>query len=140
MTYRKLAFWRHKAPNHVIHGNRSTLGLHRHFQPAKGDPICLPHAPARFPHMSGRIAEVTEDPLRPQRAPYSMRSQTPCRNSLAHGHAPTTMMEMSDTTMVIMVVTMVVVATGISITIIITVRMFLLHHRFFSGCWKEDTA
>jgi hypothetical protein len=48
------------------------------------------------------------------------------------------MMEISETTMVIMVATLVVVATGISMTIIITVRMFLLHHRFFSG--KEDTA
>jgi hypothetical protein len=27
-----------------------------------------------------------------------------------------------------------VVATGMSRMIIITVRMFLLHHRFFSGC------
>jgi hypothetical protein len=42
----------------------------------------------------------------------------------------TTTMEMSDTTMI----TMVVVATGMSRMIIITVRMFLLHHRFFSGC------
>jgi hypothetical protein len=80
--------------------------------------------------MSGRIAEVTADPLRLQRAPYPARSQKPCRNSLAREHAPTTTMEMSDTTMI----TMVVVATGMSWMIIIPVRMFLLHHRFFSGC------
>jgi hypothetical protein len=47
---------------------------------------------------------------------------------------PTTTMEMSDTTMITMVVTKVVVATGMSRMIIITVRMFLLHDRFFSGC------
>jgi hypothetical protein len=49
----------------------------------------------------------------------------------------TTTMEMSDTTMITMitmVVTKVVVATGMSRMIIITVRMFLLHDRFFSGC------
>ena len=46
---------------------------------------------------------------------------------------PTTTMEISDTTMITMVVTK-VVATGMSRMIIITVRMFLLHHRFFSGC------
>jgi hypothetical protein len=40
---------------------------------------------------------------------------------------------MSDTTMITTVVTKVVVATGMS-RMIITVRMFLLHHRFFSGC------
>ena len=43
-------------------------------------------------------------------------------------------MEMSDTTMITMVVTKVVVATGMSRMIIVTVPMFLLHHRFFSGC------
>jgi hypothetical protein len=47
---------------------------------------------------------------------------------------PTTTMEMSDTTMINMVVIKVVVATGMSRMIIITVRMFLLHYRFFSGC------
>jgi hypothetical protein len=47
---------------------------------------------------------------------------------------PTTTMEMSDTTMITMAVTKVVVATGMSRMMIITVRMFLLHHRFFSGC------
>jgi hypothetical protein len=47
---------------------------------------------------------------------------------------PTTTMEMSDTTMITMVLTKVVVATGMSRMIIITVRMFLLHDRFFSGC------
>lgn len=47
---------------------------------------------------------------------------------------PTAAMEMSDTTMITMAVTKVVVATGMSRMIIITVRMFLLHYRFFSGC------
>jgi len=46
-------------------------------------------------------------------------------------------MEMSDTTMITMVVTKVVVATGMSRMIIITVRMFLLHHRFFSGARRK---
>lgn len=46
---------------------------------------------------------------------------------------PTTTMEISDTTMITMVVTK-VVATGMSRMIIITVRMFLLHQRFFSEC------
>jgi len=40
-------------------------------------------------------------------------------------------MEMSDTTMITMVVTKVVVATGMSRMMNIPVRMFLLHHRFF---------
>jgi hypothetical protein len=43
----------------------------------------------------------------------------------------TTTMEMSDTTMITMAVTKVVVATGMSRMMIITVRIFLLHHRFF---------
>jgi hypothetical protein len=45
MTYRKATFWRHKAPTQDIHWNRNTLGLHHHFQPAKGDPLGLPTRP-----------------------------------------------------------------------------------------------
>jgi hypothetical protein len=65
MTYRKLAFWRHKAPKQNIHGDHSRRGLHRHFQPANGDPPALPHTPTGLLHMSGRIAEVTVDLRRP---------------------------------------------------------------------------
>jgi hypothetical protein len=84
--------------------------------------------------MSGRIAEVTADPFghnarRIQRDRKSL-AETRWRTNMP----PTTTMEMSDTTMITMVVTKVVVATGMSRMIIITVRMFLLHHRFFSGC------
>jgi hypothetical protein len=134
MTYRKLAFWCHKAPKQNIHGDHSPLDLHRHFQPANGDPLALRHAPTGLLHMSGRIAEVTADPFghntrRIQRDRKSL-AETRWRTNMP----PTTTMEMSDTTMITMVVTKVVVATGMSRMIIITVRMFQLHDRFFSGC------
>jgi hypothetical protein len=96
--------------------------------------LALPHAPIGLLHMSGRIAEVTADPLRQQRAPYPARSQSLAETRWRTNMPPTITMEMSDTTMITMVVTKVVVATGMSRMIIITVRMFLLHHRFISGC------
>ena len=68
MTYHKAVFWCHKAPTQDIHWNRNTLGLHRHFRPAKRDPLGLPHTSTGLLQTSAGLAETTVDPRALQRA------------------------------------------------------------------------
>jgi hypothetical protein len=67
MTFHKAAFWRHKAPKRIYTG-RNTLGLHHHFQPAKGDPLSLPQTSTGLLHTSGPVRSTCRtagDPFGP---------------------------------------------------------------------------
>ena len=135
MINRKQAFGRHKAPKQNIRGDRSSAvastanfsqptairllsATRAHWSPAHVRSNCRSNRRPPFGHNARRI----------QRDRKSL-AETRWRTNMP----PTTTMEISDTTMITMVVTK-VVATGMSRMIIITVRMFLLHQRFFSEC------
>src|SRR5450631_895372 len=87
MSYRKLAFWRHKVPKQNIHGDHSPAWPLPPFSASQRQSACSPpRAPIGLLHMSGRIAEVTADPFG-----HNARRIQRDRKSLAETRWPTNM-------------------------------------------------